>query len=482
MTAAAKAHPQRSTTALLAWAIAIAAVVRLTSLALYPLSDTTESRYAEVARKMLELGDWVTPWYDHGVPFWAKPPMSMWLTAASFASLGVNEFAARLPHFLAGMLVLWLAWDWLRHRSPREALLTAALLCGAGVFYVSAGAVMTDMTLCVGLTLAMRGFWEARQGTPGKRVRNHLLLCLGLLIGLLAKGPIALVLAGLPIAAWCVLTGHARALWRTLPWLMASMLMAAPWYLLAESKTPGFLDYFLVGEHWKRFTTAGWAGDRYGSAHAYPRGSVWLFALMACLPWTVLLPWLAIGRKKPADAVAPSAADRPWRTYLLVWGMAPCVFFTLSGNVLSTYVLPGLPALAMLAAGWLVSDTRTRRVDCVLTIGLMVMSAAICAAAVGQHLSGGWKTARGVVERYQSLKTGDEPLVFVKPRPYSAAFYSRGLAVEVTDIVALRGRIGTERLWLAFRRGHEPRLPNDPSVKLEREGRYGDYDLYRIDP
>lgn len=482
MTAAGKGYRQRSTTALLAWAIAIAAFVRLASLALYPLSDTTESRYAEVARKMLELGDWVTPWYDYGVPFWAKPPMSMWLTAASFATLGVNEFAARLPHFLAGMLVLWVAWDWMRRRSAREALLTAALLCGAGVFYVSAGAVMTDMTLCVGLTLAMRGFWEAQQGTQGKRVRNNLLLCVGLLVGLLAKGPIALVLAGLPVVAWSLLTGRARTLWRTLPWWVGSMLLAAPWYLLAESKTPGFLDYFLVGEHWKRFTTAGWAGDRYGSAHAYPRGSIWLFAVMACLPWTVLLPWLAIGRKNPEAAVALTATDRPWRTYLLVWGMAPCMFFTLSGNVLSTYVLPGLPAQAMLAAGWLVSDTRTRRVDCFLAIGLMGMSAAICAAVVGQHLAGGWKTARGVVERYQALKTGDEPLVFVKPRPYSAAFYSRGLAAEVTDIGALDGRIGTERLWLAFRKGHKATLPDDLLVKLRHEGRYGDYDLYRVDP
>ncbi len=482
MTAAGMGRPQRSTIALLAWALAIAVVVRLVSLALYPLSDTTESRYAEVARKMLELGDWVTPWYDYGVPFWAKPPMSIWLTTASFAALGVNEFAARLPHFLAGMLVLWLAWDWMRPRSARTAMLTAALLCSATVFYVSAGAVMTDMTLCVGLTLAMRGFWEAQNGTSRWRLGNNLLLCVGLLIGLLAKGPIALVLAGLPVVAWSVLTGRARALWRTFPWLVGSMLLAAPWYLLAESKTPGFLDYFFVGEHWKRFTTAGWAGDRYGSAHAYPRGSIWLFALMACLPWTVLLPWLAIGRKKSAAAVAPTTTDRSWRTYLLAWGMAPCVFFTLSGNVLSTYVLPSLPALAMLAAGWLACDTRTRRVDRFLTMGLMGMSAAICAAAIGQHVSGGWKTAHGVVERYQSLSTGDEALVFLKPRPYSAEFYSRGRAVEVDDIAALDRRIGTERLWLAIHKGHEPKLSGNRSVRLIREGRYGDYDLYRVDP
>lgn len=82
--------------------LALVAVVlmRLLTLGLYPLTDTTEARYAEVARKMVELGDWITPWYDYGVPFWAKPPLSTWLTAASFKVFGLNEFAARLPHFV----------------------------------------------------------------------------------------------------------------------------------------------------------------------------------------------------------------------------------------------------------------------------------------------------------------------------------------------------------------------------------------------
>ena len=67
-----------------------------------------------------------------------------------------------------------------------------------------------------------------------------------------------------------------------------------PWYLLAERKTPGFLDYFLVGEHWRRFTVPGWDGDRYGNAHLEPRGMIWAFLLQACLPWSLLLPLLAL--------------------------------------------------------------------------------------------------------------------------------------------------------------------------------------------
>ncbi|WP_457333927.1 ArnT family glycosyltransferase [Rhizobacter sp. P5_C2] len=82
-------------TAALVLLIAAMVLLRLCGMAWLPLMDTTEARYAEVGRKMLELGDWITPWHDYGVPFWAKPPLSFWLTALSMKCFGVNEWAAR---------------------------------------------------------------------------------------------------------------------------------------------------------------------------------------------------------------------------------------------------------------------------------------------------------------------------------------------------------------------------------------------------
>src|SRR5690606_22195895 len=75
-------------------------IARLATMAALPLMDTTEARYALSALKMAAMGDWVTPWADDGVPFWGKPPLSFWLTAASFRLFGVSEFTARLPHFI----------------------------------------------------------------------------------------------------------------------------------------------------------------------------------------------------------------------------------------------------------------------------------------------------------------------------------------------------------------------------------------------
>lgn len=83
--------------------------------------------------------------------------------------------------------------------------------------------------------------------------------------------------------------------WNSLPWIKGALLMLAlslPWYLLAERQTPGFLHYFIVGEHFQRFTVKGWQGDLYGSGHASPLGTIWLYGLTMFLPWTLLLPLL----------------------------------------------------------------------------------------------------------------------------------------------------------------------------------------------
>src|SRR3546814_5782336 len=67
------------------------------------------------------------------------------------------------------------------------------------------------------------------------------------------------------------------------------LAISLPWYVIAELKTPGFLKYFLVGEHFLRFVDAGWAGDRYGTAHARAWGAIWLDWIAASAPWSLLL-------------------------------------------------------------------------------------------------------------------------------------------------------------------------------------------------
>ena len=134
------------------WALLIfTMLIRLLSLGSYPLADTTEARYGEIARLMAETGDWITPQIHQGVPFWGKPPLSTWLSAISIRILGANEFAIRLPSFLIAVTVLALVYSLaLRQRGRDFALVATVGLATSVIFFVSSGAVMTDPALVLG--------------------------------------------------------------------------------------------------------------------------------------------------------------------------------------------------------------------------------------------------------------------------------------------------------------------------------------------
>ena len=405
----------------------IALLVRLATLGLYPLTDTTEARYAEIARVMLDSGNWLTPMFDTGVPFWGKPPLSFWFSALSMGVLGVNEFAARLGPLLAALFTLALlrCWPSTSIETPENRANNPLFIRSALVFittplgFISSAAVMTDMAMVAGTTLSMVAFWRAlRDPRPGCW---PWLFFVGQAIGLLAKGPVAVVLSALPISAWLLWTGAWREVWQRLPWLRGgalTLLLALPWYWLAERATPGFLQYFIVGEHWYRFTQSGWKGDLYGVAHAQPKGRIWLFALVDVLPWLLpALVWAWTERRAPADAARASE-----RAYLLCWMLAPCVFFTMSGNILPAYVLPGLPAFALLVAQLMQGRVgRPAR-------GVLGLCALFTPLAFVALLLFGGARINAASDKLLLQGAAPEQVVYLLQRPESGRFYSHGLA------------------------------------------------------
>lgn len=471
-------------------ALLIVAVVsvRLATLGAYPLMDSTESRYAEIARKMLETGDWLMPQFDYGVPFWGKPPLSTWLSAAAMAAFGVNEFAARLPSFLlalgCGALVALLA----TMRGGRDQTLWALALFGATVLeFVAAGAVMTDPALALGTTLSMAGFWIAVNGPDRNRRAAAIAFFAGLATGLLAKGPVAAVLTLLPIGAWTLSTRQWRAAWQRLPWLGGLALTAVlviPWYWAAERASPGFLDYFLVGEHWKRFVEPGWKGDLYGAAHARPRGMIWLYWIAAALPWSlVALAWLARATTRRRDEVRALLAD-PWRAYLLLWTVAPMLFFTVSGNILATYVLPGLPAFALLVGDlWRPADGDARAlrpaVRTVLAASLLVLFAITTGIATQRHRFETALSHKALVRTWEATRaSAGDRLVYVGQRPVSAEFYARGKTVKVPDVAALAPYLDDAAAdFIVVRANDLKALPDAVRVRLAPVGEFGEYQL-----
>ncbi len=416
------------TSRLLLVAICLLALARLASFAFYPLMDMTEARYADIARRMAQSGDWVTPWLDDMRPFWSKPALSFWATAIGLKLLGVNAMGARLPHYLMGIGVVALVWLQGRDQSRRLAWHAVALLAGSLLFLLSVGAVMTDMALVLGTTLIMAGFWWRLQGRGG--IAAAVTLFGGLAIGLLAKGPLALVVAGPPILAWVLWQREWRGAWRQVPWiagLLAVTIVTLPWYLLAEQRSPGFLQYFIVGEHISRFLVPGWNGDLYSNAHGMAKGTIWLYAAASTLPWIVVLPiaWLAGGRVRHTTMLAVSE-----RRYLLLWALWPCVFFTLASNILLTYVLPSLPALALLCAGWTAATAAPRWMDRLLAVVLIALAVSVPVLLVAGDKSKQFErhSQLALVRAYESAARPGEPLLEVPAVSFSTDFYAQGRA------------------------------------------------------
>lgn len=464
-----------------------ALIVRLAAMAIVPLTDTTEARYGEIARLMLETGDWVTPYFDYGVPFWGKPPLAFWLEAGSYKLFGVNEFAGRLPSLLATLASMAVLYRFACEVWSRLiGLWTLVIFATSAVVYVNAGAILTDPFLMLGTTLAMISPVMAL-----RRPRSPwgYLFFIGLAIGLLAKGPVAVVLIAGPLGMWVALKTQWLAIWRALPWvrgLALTAIIVLPWYGLAEARTPGFLEYFIIGEHWKRFVEPGWSGDLYGAAHRRTLGTIWLYWLGAAFPWGVLALWrmLAAAVSRAGRSALVAAAANTHTLYLLSWAIFPMVFFTFARNILWTYVLPAMPAFAVLLAVAMARNAaaidKTMRL---LTRGAWVAPTLLAAfVAVAQIDPSLIKTEKYLVQAYAEGRRTTAPLVYIRERPFSARFYTRGQAKlsSAEDLAAAfaAGSGGGE--FVAVPNNLRSELEDDLSPTPERRFTSRDFTLYGV--
>lgn len=423
--------------------IMIAAVVllRLSSLGIYPLADTTEARYGGIARLMLETGDWITPQISLGVPFWGKPPLSFWLTTMSMNFLGVNEFAARIPSLILGVIVSALVWHIAsKKRNSNYALVSILLLNSMLLFWISSGAVMTDHALLTGITLSMVAFWLTLKNESTTSILWGYVFFVGIAIGLLAKGPVILVLVGLPAVVWVLISGQWREVLRGFPWISGLCLTAAitlPWYILAEVQTPGFLNYFIIGEHWNRFLVPGWEGDLYGSGHLTTRGTIWLYWMVCALPWSVVLPIFAFSKQTRKGFRLFFSRRNDWTLYLVLWTITPMLFFTLARNILPAYVLPGLPGFSLLLSEiiFLCPDEQRKKINksvkWIVSGQLLLLTIVFVYVALGNGPAE--RSQENLVASfYEDRESKASQLIYPyngSHAPYSADFYSGGQAL-----------------------------------------------------
>jgi 4-amino-4-deoxy-L-arabinose transferase-like glycosyltransferase len=303
-----------------------------------PLIEPDEGRYAEIPREMLELGDFITPHLNY-VKYFEKPPLHYWLNALSFKIFGENEFAARFPGALMGLLTVLLTYHVGRRLFGRREGLLAALILGTSIgFIIQARIDIIDMTLTCTLSAALAFFIvAAREGETRKGLYYHLFYFFAAL-AVLAKGLIGIVFPGAIIFLYMLSTRNWRLLkeMRLLTGIPLFLLVSAPWFIMVSLQNPEFPRFFFIREHFERFTT---------TVHHRKRG-IWFFVpvlLITMLPWSFFIPAAVRGVWRERRSAEGKA-----RLYLFIWAAFIFLFFSISDSQLEPYILPIFPALALL--------------------------------------------------------------------------------------------------------------------------------------
>jgi len=473
--------------------IILTMLVRLLSLGVYPLADTTEARYGEIALLMAKSGNWITPQIHDNIPFWGKPPLSTWLSAISIKIFGINEFAVRLPSLLLAFVILALVYTLAKKQCASNfPIVSTTVLATSVLFFVSSGTVMTDTALLLGTTISMVSFWLAMtENSNVARIWGYFFF-VGLAIGLLAKGPAALVLTFIPVGTWIFWQKQKTNAWHKIPWLtglMLCLMLSVPWYYMAERKTPGFLNYFLIGEHWKRFMVSGWRGDLYGHAHSHTLGTIWLYWLLAAMPWSLVL-LIMLRKKKFRLQIGRVFNHNSWLIYLALWAITPMIVFTLARNILWTYILPGLPAFALLVTEFMLADQVSTPISLlqsnVVNNLYKVAKSTLLLFTLGLlPMAGHWvsvnKCQKELVLTYQKDRnrlTGG--LIYFIKRPYSAEFYSHNTAQLAKESENLKKYFDNLTIdYFAVRKGDMEFIPKSFTPYLDYLGEFAGYYLLK---
>jgi len=299
------------------------------------LFETSEGRYASVARRMLDSGDWLTPRHN-GLRHFTKPPVTYWFAAAGMKLFGINEFGARFFLSIAAGATALATWYLGKLLFCRVTGLIASLVLISSIYFQTQfRGLTTDPFLTAFETLMALAFyaWLSRQ-----KKRWYFTFWLATAAAMLTKRPPGLLpLAGLIPAA--LLTGHRlqlKKLFGTAAGWAIFGIFGLGWYLLAAFMNPGLLSYFLIDETVKRV-----------ASDAHQRSAPFYYFLIllpaGIFPWT---GYLLMALKEQIGRFRKSRSA----TFMLLWTGVPLLIFTLSRSKLAGYTLPLLVPLALLTA------------------------------------------------------------------------------------------------------------------------------------
>jgi 4-amino-4-deoxy-L-arabinose transferase-like glycosyltransferase len=332
--------------------------------------DDVDAVQAQVARNMLASGDWVTARLD-GVAYLEKAPLNYWMMAVAYRIFSVHDWAARLPHALAAVLLCWVTYRFGRWAFGETAGVYAGIALSTCVgLFLFTRILIPDVILTLAITGAIWAWLRLLEPDQEYRLRWSFMLgcCLG--VGLLLKGLIAAVFPVMAALAYMALTRSlfSSAVWRRLHLGLAipvALAIAVPWYVLATLHNPpyfafslhsgpgeyrGFFWFYFFNEHLLRFL-----GLRYPRDYdTVPRFWFWILNLVWIFPWSFYLLCAPTLDYKPTS--------RAGRTRLMAacWIGVVMLFFTFS-TTQEYYSMPIYPALALLVGSVLGNGGRRVR-------------------------------------------------------------------------------------------------------------------------
>jgi 4-amino-4-deoxy-L-arabinose transferase-like glycosyltransferase len=353
-----------------------------------PLLGPDEPRYAQVAREMFLTGDFVTPTLG-GHTWFEKPALLYWLIAASFKLFGVSEWAARLGPAVCGLLTILAVWALGRQFERGFAFWSLVVMASCLGLIVFSRAASFDVVITMTTTWSLAFF--LLHELPGTKRKGLLLVGFYVFVGmaLMAKGLVGIVIPVGVVGSYYLLRmagevfsrkdakaqskerkeasqsslrpffavfaplREKRPLLLSLFWgIPLAIAVSALWYgpVIARHGWT-FIDEFFVQHHFARYVS-----NKYH--HPQPVYFYPVIMLMLALPWT---PYL----------IAALAKVRHWawrsddslsivRVFSLAWLLWPIIFFSFSGSKLPGYVLPALPAVALLVADRLTAVRQAR--------------------------------------------------------------------------------------------------------------------------
>ena len=390
-----------------------------------PLSIPDEGRYVGVAWEMVRSGLWLTPTLD-GMPYFHKPPLFYWITAAALTLFGNHEWAARLAPLTGALIAALSIFSLMQRWTTNDAARLSVLILATSPFFYSGAQFANHDMLVAGfitatITFAAHAILSMQNGQPYRLALS--VAWASAALGLLSKGLIGIVLPGGVIICWLLTEGNFRALIRLCWWpgLMLFAMIAVPWFAIMEIKHAGFLYYFFIEQQFQRFVGTGFNNRQ-------PFWFLPIVLIVLNLPWIVFLyTRIKLPSEKNLRIIS-------LRRLLWIWLLLILIFFSIPQSKLIGYGLPVLPALAALIAeglaahAWWVGNKNLSRTCTVFVAGLL------CVMAIAGIAIHDKKSSRQLAHLYLQKARPQEGIVFFNVYPFDMAFYTQlKLPVVVID-------------------------------------------------